>query len=373
MKNINDVNAKACVGCGGCAKVCTSGAISMQKGPDGFLIPVTDNEKCICCGKCVDVCPIDKDCNMHNKTDSYFEKKYRIVRTADENILKNSSSGGAFSLIADVIIKEGGMVCGAAFDGQFRVKHILSDDISPMRKSKYVQSELDGCFSEIAEVLKSGKRVLFTGTPCQCHSMKLYMHSLLENDAENRLVTVALVCRGVLSPKLWEEYVSYLNADGELEAYDFRNKNRKNYGHTVRYVQAGEEKTAIMQEDSFCRIYLKGLGYRESCYNCVYCTPESDFDFITGDCFEVEKLCPAFADGMGASLVITGSDKAEEIVEKFSNNAKIFDTDKNAAMVPALTQPAKKSMLNRFLIADLNKTGEDGHPDIATILKKYGA
>ena len=167
MTRIENLSSK-CVGCGVCAKVCTCDAITLRADSTGFLYPHIDNEKCVSCGACEDICPALNEINK-------VESKYYAVRCGDEEMLQKSTSGGAFSLIADQIISDGGLVCGAVFDEEFKVKHIISSDYYQMRKSKYVQSDIAEVVDEIKKIISDGKKILFSGTPCQCHAIKNYI------------------------------------------------------------------------------------------------------------------------------------------------------------------------------------------------------
>ena len=142
MRNICK-KAADCFGCGACACACTSGAVSMEPDREGFLYPVIDEALCTDCGRCTLVCP------SGHRPAEMSEVSYYALRCKDETILSDSTSGGAFSLIALKILEKGGLVCGAVFDDSFEVVHVLSDEISSMRKAKYVQSRTADCFGKI--------------------------------------------------------------------------------------------------------------------------------------------------------------------------------------------------------------------------------
>ena len=348
-----------CFGCGACSLRCISGAVTMRTDPEGFSAPVIDKAKCAECGQCLTVCPA-----LHPLPAA--ENNCYALRTYDPDLLYKSTSGGAFSVIASYVLERGGLVCGAVFDDHFRVKHILSDDISPMRKSKYAQSDLCGCLKDLESALASGTGVLFSGTPCQCHAVKR-----LFPDAEG-LLTAALICRGAASPLFWEEYLRLLGGDGPLTAFCFRDKRLDNDAHTVAYTCSGTEHTSDFMRDPFCRIYAKELPFRQSCYTCPYTTALRAFDFSIGDFWGVENIFPDLADRRGVSLVLTGSEKADRILRSLSGRADIRKTDPASALQPALTSPAKQTLLRKFFFKDLTAKGPDGHCDMNMLIKKYG-
>lgn len=347
---------QSCFGCGACAAACPENAIVMEPDVEGFLYPRVTPDRCTDCGRCKAVCPAGTPLPRQ-------EGSFYAVRCREEETLLRSTSGGAFSLLARQVLNRNGLVCGAVFGPDFSVKHLLSRDIAPMRKSKYVQSNLADCYEAIREALGEGQEVLFTGTPCQCHGMKRFFP---EADG---LILVSLICRGVQSPGLWQDYIAHLSQSGPLEAYDFRDKRLGNDGHGVSCTVAGVESLVPMSEDGLSRIYNQSLTYRPSCYSCPYTRADNDFDLTIGDLWGVEQACPRFADGRGTSLVIARGPKGEELAAGMAaEGADVVPCNPATAMQPALTAPAKEPFLRKFLFRDYaKKTG------IPMILKKYGA
>ena len=352
--------SKNCFGCGACAAICPAGAIAMRPDAEGFLYPAINEALCVNCGACEQTCPAKAELPRR-------EGHYCALRCKDMDLLKKSTSGGAFSLLAGEVLASGGLVCGAGFDENFHVRHVLSEDIAPMRKSKYVQSDMTECFVPIREALEAGKTVLFSGTPCQCHGLERFLGGRPEN-----LLLVAILCRGVASPGLWEDYAAWLGG-GKLEAYDFRDKRRRNDAHTVAYTVDGAETAVTMDQDKLSRLYNRCLTYRPSCYACPYCDPEIDFDFSIGDFWGIENFEPKLYDGMGTSLVIARSEKARALLNAVEDKATILLCTKENAQQTALREPAKATLLRKLLFRDFAQKGPDGHCNIELILKKYAA
>ena len=334
----------------------------MEADKEGFFYPVIDQAGCVDCGICREVCPApDKD--VFKADNSFF-----AVRVKDRELLEKSTSGGAFSLIAGEILNMGGLVCGAAYDEALNVKHILAEDISPMRKSKYVQSSLGDVFGKIKEAADGGRTVLFTGTPCQCHAIKNVFKGY-----EN-LWLASVICRGVQSPLYWQEYCRFLETQhgGNLTFYCAREKIKTDDAHTVVYTVGQETYQGNYMKDPFCRIYSKELSLRPSCYSCPYTTAVKDFDFTIGDYWGVEKEYPDLADGKGTSLVICGNARSAKLLQGCGDKADIRPADPDNSLQPALVSPAKEGFLRKFFIKDFASKREDGDSDIAMILKKYG-
>ena len=178
-------NKQDCCGCYACVQRCPKQCIRMESDEEGFEYPIIDKEQCINCGLCNKVCP--------QTNTSYSKQPINIyaIKHPDQEIQLQSSSGGAFSLIAEWVIQKGGVVFGAIFDDNWNVIHGYTESISGLEKlrmSKYVQSKIGLSFIHTENFLKKGKIVMFVGTPCQIHGLKLF----LRKDYEN-LITVDFV------------------------------------------------------------------------------------------------------------------------------------------------------------------------------------
>lgn len=350
---------KSCFGCGACAAACPAGAITMRLDCEGFPYPTVEQGCCLNCGKCVEACPAAQPVSCE-------ESRFYAVRCKEEGLLKKSTSGGAFSLLAGEVVEQGGLVCGACFKEDLSVRHILAQDVAPMRKSKYVQSDIQDCFGEIQRTLAGGRQVLFSGTPCQCHAVERFLGGRPEG-----LFLAAVVCRGVQPPGLWADYIDWLGREAPVQAYDFRDKRRSDNGHTVVYTVGGQETAVSMGEDRFSQLYPRSLTLRPSCYACPYCKPDCSFDFTLGDFWGIERLSPELADGKGVSLVIVRGERGQSLLDRVTAKATVIPCGREAAMQPALTAPAREPMLRKFLFRDFARKGPDGRCDIPQILKKY--
>ena len=353
-------NKAACFGCAACQAICPQKAISMVWDAEGFPYPQIQQDRCVDCGKCLAVCP-------GKQPPKGPAGRVYALRCKDQKLLQASSSGGAFSVLAEAVLQEGGLICGAVYDADFKVCHILSEEIGAMRKSKYIQSDVSAVYEPISAALKAGRRVLFTGTPCQCDGLRRFFGEEAEG-----LILAALICRGVQSPGLWKDYTAYLAGDGKLEAYCSRDKRVKNDGHTVAYRVNGEETAVSMGNDPFSRLYMKCLTLRPSCYQCPYTSRELPFDLTIGDFWGVEKVFPQLADGMGTSLVIARTEVGQALLEKVQSSAELLECKAEEAAQPALQAPAKETLLRKLLYRDYAKKDEQGRCDIPLILKKYG-
>lgn len=211
---------QTCTGCGACAARCPQRAIRMEIGEEGFVWPVVDTDKCVGCGLCARICPAE-----HPVCEN-AEKPECLAAAAADELRRDSSSGAVFPLLAERVLQEGGTVFGAARDEDGTVRHIGVDDLDGLRKlksSKYVQSETGNCYRQAEELLKAGREVLFSGTPCQIAGLNAFLGRKYDN-----LLTVDVVCHGVPSPLAFRRYAEELTEEGKKKvlAVNFRDKVR---------------------------------------------------------------------------------------------------------------------------------------------------
>ena len=105
----------------GMHSVCLQKAISMQQDQEGFLYPFVEISKCIDCKLCGSVCPVE------NKIESkVFDRKAYVLRAKDEEIVSTSTSGGFVTPLGEWILNQGGVICGATYNEEYKVIHKIS-------------------------------------------------------------------------------------------------------------------------------------------------------------------------------------------------------------------------------------------------------
>lgn len=323
-----------CCGCGACADICPVGAICMEQDEEGFSYPRIKEEVCIDCGRCREICPV------RNMGQTLQQRRMYIGAQAKEEELRyGSSSGGVFPILAKYIFDRQGKVYGAAYNEAMEVVHRSADSMAQLdglRRTKYVQSRMDGIYREIEEQLKENRWILFCGTPCQAHALRLYL-----NRDYSRLVIVDLICYGVPSPGIWNSYVRYLERKhkGRMKEFSFRDKRNRDNGHIRSYKVGDIEYTATLYEDIFCRMYFKNYILRQSCTKCKFCTTERSTDFTIGDFWGIEQIREDMDDGMGTSVVILHTDKAKEIWDNVKEKTHWFICEEEEILQPRLKTP----------------------------------
>ena len=323
-----------CCGCEACRTICPVECINMSEDNEGFLYPHVDDALCLNCHLCEKVCPI-----LNPKQDRTPVEVIAAQNLNEKERLK-SSSGGVFSLMAADVIRQGGVVFGAAFNEQWEVEHQYVEqieDIIRFQGSKYVQSRIGRAYEYAEEFLKHGILVLFSGTPCQIAGLKRY----LRKDYDN-LITVDFICHGVPSPGIFRSYlyeeIENFACKGEgkntvslrsihsisernallrkqhitIESIAFRNKEKgwKKYSFALTLSKtsaAGEKNTVLLSQTLDKNLYLGGfiqnLYLRPSCYHCKFRMGCSGSDYKMADLWHIE-LAPQFNDDKGTSMII---------------------------------------------------------------------
>ena len=307
-----------CCGCGACYNKCPCSAIEMVFDEEGFLYPKVDGAKCINCGLCQKVCP-----SMNGRYKNKIEPKVYATWAAD-SIRKVSSSGGMFTLLAELILEQGGLVCGAAFDKEIKLEHVLIDkkeDLPKLRGSKYVMSDTKRVYTEIAEKLKVGKKVLFCGCPCQVAGLLTFVGK----DHEN-LYTLDLLCAGGTSQGLFEKYKKEVHGNKKIVSVDFRNK--KWYGWPASMVvtyENGKVYKRAREEDVFYEYFLNNLAKRPFCDTCKFSKLPRQGDITLGDFWGIDKYKKELDDGFGTSVMTINNEKGQWLFENIKAKMKMCE------------------------------------------------
>ena len=311
------INKANCCGCTACKSICPKNAIKMQEDEEGFLYPVIEQDKCINCGLCQKVCPI-----LNKVQEVKCDQEAYLVNNKDIKVREQSTSGGAFTAIANYVITNKGVVYGAAFDDRFNVYHTYiesTNDLEKFRGSKYVQSDLKDTFKEVKSFLDNNRIVCYSGTPCQIEGLKKY----LGKDYDN-LITVDIVCHAVPSPLVWRKYLEYQQEKLELRNIKrilFRDKRKYGYKYSTMTIEA-ENKTYNegVETDPYLRAFFGDLSDRPSCYECKFKKQNRVSDFTIWDCFIVGDISKKLDDDKGTSRVLIHTEHGKKIFQKIKDD-----------------------------------------------------
>lgn len=320
-----------CCGCTACVQRCPQHCISLQEDSEGFLYPHVNIEQCISCGICENVCPV------LNQAEARIPLKVYAAKNNNEQELLMSSSGGLFIVFAKKIIQDGGVVFGARFDENWNVFHSYADTeegLIDFIGSKYVQSRIGDSYAEARTFLKSGRKVLFTGTSCQIAGL----HSFLGHDYDN-LLTIDVICHGVPSPLVWKRYLTDITnnvinlksvsrtTDSPIKSISFRDKHTgwKNYSFVLSFSESQSSDITsngtlshTFGKDPFMHLFLSNATLRPSCYHCPSKNGRSKSDLTIADFWGIEGVHPVFDDNKGVGLLIVNTEKGQCAIDNKS-------------------------------------------------------
>ncbi len=334
-----------CCGCAACAQVCPKHCITMQADDEGFLYPQINQEQCVHCGLCEASCPV-----LNVQPEAEGKPKAYAAYSKNEDQRQRSSSGGIFSLLAEQTLSTGGVVIGAEMTENCRsVRHVAiesQDELYRLQGSKYLQSQVGTTYAQAKQYLAEGRKVLFSGTPCQIEGLRTF----LKKDYEN-LLCVDLICHGAPSPKLWEKYVDYREkcAGAQVQRTFFRYKK---YGwKTYAVLFEFSNNTAYEQrfsQDLFMQMFLQNLCLRPSCYQCKFKKMHRVSDITLADFWGSQSVCPEMDDDKGLSAVMVHSEKGQKAIDALQNQAawKQVNVEQvvagNSSMVKSCEKPPKR-------------------------------
>lgn len=325
-----DKIGERCTGCYACASACPKQCIQMVEDKAGFWYPQIDPAACVKCNLCEKACPVLSP--LENRRTKEDVAAYALIHR-DEDVRRRSSSGGAFSALASAVLRQGGVVFGAAFDENFDVRHIAvteEKELGRLRGSKYVQSRIGDCYAQAKQYLDAGRLVYFSGTACQTSGLR----GFLGKDYPN-LLTQDLICHGVPSPMVWRKYVQLREhlARAKTESVFFRDKAHgwKNWHLRMSFADGSSYELSQFKHP-YIIAYLRGICSRLCCYDCAFKDRYRLADFTLADLWGVDGLIPEINDDKGVSLLLVNSGKAAAFLEKISASVRLYPLDFDAAV-----------------------------------------
>lgn len=358
---ISDLNEK-CTGCMACVDACPANCISSIMEKDGFRYSVIDTLKCVSCGKCYSVCPLERQ-EKHTEEQHLF-----AAYSSDPIVRNNGSSGGVFEILAKYFLEQGYYVCGASFDGTTLKHSVINvpDDLKPLLKSKYIQSDTEGIYNQILSLLKTGKKVFFCGTPCQVSAM---INSTPTIFREN-LFTADIICHGVPSQKVFDDYIKTLERkhNGAISNFSFRIKDNKyKHAHGYSYKVTKNGKTSVVNgiytNSSFYNAFKNYLIFRNGCYNCGYTTLQRVSDITLADFWGIEKYDFKGNVDTGISMVITNTQKGQDALAAIQDKTVSkefpiqYGIDSNHCLTHQTNKPKNRdSIINEIITNGYEQT-----------------
>ncbi len=352
MLKIEDLGSR-CTGCETCAAVCPHKSVQMVSNGEGFFFPAVDYNKCKGCRLCEKKCPA---LNIKGPEPSKQQSVY-AVWSKNAAVRGESASGGAFSALAQGILRYEGTVFGAAFNAEMELLHAAAHneyDLKKLRGSKYIQSHTEHAFREAKSLLAQGKRVLFCGTPCQIDGLYRAL-----GDTEG-LFTVDLLCHGVGSIGFFQRYIKYHEAKTKKRIADVRFRDKSNGWRVPTFVfsyRDGCETKQIFRNNLFLSLFYNDLILRRSCYHCRFARRARVGDISIGDYWGIEVQHPEIqATQEGVSLVMVNSEKGRQLFDEVKGSLEVRKSAVSKAVYGnrALERPCRRNMFRSVTLLFLN-------------------
>ena len=362
-----NIPVQNCSSCAACANVCARNAVSMQLDAEGFYRPVIDAEKCVQCGACERICPWNKP--VENPNVAGVSPKTVAACAKDESVRLQSSSSGIFTVLAERILDDGGVVVGVAQVAPTRFGLIIVDnkaDLAKLRGSKYVQADVGLVYREVRSLLKAGRKVLFSGTPCQVAGL----YAVLGNAASADLFTVDIVCHGTPSVKVFEKYVREMERtdNSALDSINFRDKAEGWSGYALLHrFRSGKSVSVHHGRSKYMRLFLSRICQNVSCAECLYRKLPRIADITLGDYWGISKYHPEMNDNKGTSVVLLNTAHGSELFDSVVDKVAQCDSKVEFAIAgnPCIVRSSKPHPKRAEFFANLDKYS------LAQLIKMY--
>ena len=312
--NVSSIEKQDCCGCSACMAVCPKDSISMVSDDEGFLYPKVNTATCVNCGICISTCK------------AKGEKKYAVIETYaaknnDMNVISKSSSGGLSHAICREIIEAGGVVYGISYYSNNEVIIERADTIDEADNfygSKYVQANPLNSFRDARKILAENRKVLFISTSCYIAGLLSFLEAT--KTPINNLYTVDLICHGVPSPRIFKDYIKWIEEKkGAVDTFFFRTKKKpwgygsRNFGCTIKYAN-GKEETDTVRSRVFLNLFFSNNCLRPHCHQCRFAGVDKPADLTVADYWGCKEEEPDFFTEKGVSAVIAHTQKGIELL-----------------------------------------------------------
>lgn len=349
------VEGGLCSGCGACATIAPQ-AISMELVDPGFLRPdqsanlSPDQE-----ARITEVCPgtgLTQD--PAGRFDHLLWGPIVGLRSghATEPLLRRkASSGGALSGILMHLLKTGAidavLQTAAAPHlpiGNTTVLSTNSEEIVRAAGSRYAPS---APLAGLEQRLASSSRFAFVGKPCDVAALRA-MEKFDRRIAERIPVMLSFFCAGVPSLSGARHILEEMGVD-ESEVVAFRYRGNGWPGFAAAKLKDGSSRY-MSYADSWGQILTKYVQWR-----CRICPDGTGgfADIVCADAWEAdERGYPSFEERDGVSLIVSRTQKGEEIVQAAMAESRIvaepFAVEAIRAIQPGQSQ-RRQSTLPRIL------------------------
>lgn len=325
-----------CTGCFACMNKCPKQAIHCVTDGLGRTLPQIDPATCVQCGLCKKVCPQVNPVECREPMECYAAQR------PDESIRKKSASGGIGAALTEQFMNSGGVVYGAAVQNGGEVVHMRADtpqQAEKFRNSKYVQSYIGDNYTDVLRQLKDGKKVLFTGTPCQIAGLRSFLGKEYDN-----LYCVDIICHGVPPMQYLKQHMKTVIGDKEVDELSFRGGD-KDYHLNIGY-QGQLVYSRKQYRDYYYYAFYRGLIHRENCYHCSYAQSGRCSDMTIGDFWGLQRKTLKTEQTGNISVALINTEKGRELIRLIQDQI-VWEPREVSEAVQGNSQLRRPSVLHK--------------------------
>lgn len=333
----------------------------MQMDQEGFYYPAIENDKCIQCHKCEQICP------FHAQKDQKEKPQAFASRIKNYDTLMSSSSGGMFTAISNWFLeRKYAVACSFYVADEYKVKYRLiesSFERDNALGSKYMKSDLATIYSESETWLRNNqdKLLLFIGMGCEVDGFRAYAEA---KGFRDRVFLVDIICHGGSSPLIWKEYAQYIEKKNKSRIIDISFKDKRiDWYHPTSFAKMENGNEVSIR---YVAIFNSACAYRPSCYNCPYASVFRNSDMTIGDFWGIEKKLPEFYNPKGNSVVLIHTPLGKKLFEEIKRDIDYIECSIDDCLQHNLTAPTPEpSGRKKFWITNETK-------GIERIIRNYG-
>lgn len=285
----------------------------MEFDVEGFYHPSINPTLCINCGSCA------RACKQSDEAGNKRCQKAYVCQNKNDEILSKSSSGGIFYEIAKRILESAGVVYGVAMEADQAI-HVRAEDELDLDKllgSKYIQSNVSDIYTRVISDLKDGRKVLFSGTPCQIAAL----YTVIGKRRFQNLLCLDFICHGVPSPGIWKKYHQHIETQTgrTIQRVSFRDKTDGWENFALAFFDKnGLIESKINQNDPYMQLFLQNKILCKACFHCKHKGLHKHSDLTLADFWSTRDFFSKKRQ-KGISTVIVNSKSGEALISSVSN------------------------------------------------------
>ena len=316
------VRSGFCHGCGTCAGVCPTGAIEMERLPDGTYVPSATPSRCSRCGLCEKVCPAVRydpgdfeDLFPRHVNRNLLVGRYLDVwkgHASDETVRYQATSGGiATALLCHALgndLIDAAIVVRMRPDAPLVPEAFVAETPDAVRGamgSKYLPVPLN---SLLARVIENPRRYAVVGLPCHVRGVRLAMRRIPKVRNSIQFV-IGLVCAHTLQADGFRYMLGQLGVE-ESEVREVSARGTGWPGGITFHLAGGGRRFLARLHSLFADVHGSHL------YTPRYCLHCADLASEVADVVLSDAWLPSVVkhDTIGTSLVMTRTERGRDLV-----------------------------------------------------------